>query len=217
MTKRITMISPIQGGLTYGLLTVAGSPYTVDDALAAELVNRKVATFTDPQLPTGSDVAQIVYFTQAQFALIAAGLRGVTYEVTDAAGSPQYRWNGTAFVQTGSGGGTTAGVIGTYATAITATGSLTATHFGGTLVPVNSASAVQLNVPLDSALALSVLPALSFHAASFNVVGAGAVTFAGATGVTINGIAGPAAVTLSFPQFTQAILQQTAANTWTVS
>ena len=111
----------------------------------------------------------------------------------------------------------TVGVIGTYATAITATGSVAGTHFGGTLVPVNSASAVQLTVPLDSALALSVLPALSFHAAAFNVVGAGALTFAGATGVTINGIAGPTAVALSFAQFTQAILQQTAANTWTVS
>lgn len=111
----------------------------------------------------------------------------------------------------------TVGVVGVYSTQITATGSLTATHFGGTLVPVNSASAVQLNIPLDSALALSALSAGSFHLAAFDVVGVGAVTFAGATGVTINGVAGPTPVTLSFAQFQQALLKQTAANTWTVS
>ena len=111
----------------------------------------------------------------------------------------------------------TAGVVAVYSTQVTATGSLTVTHFGGTLVPVNSASAVQLNVPLDSALALSALPAGSFHLAAFDVIGAGAVTFAGAAGVTINGIAGPTPVALSFAQFQQALLKQTAANTWTVS
>lgn len=104
MTKRITILTPVKaaGGTD---MTVAGSPYTIADELAAELVNRGVAAYTDAQVPPSAYGAFVTYMTAAQFAQLAAGVFGVIYEITDTGGRPQYRWNGAAFVTVGGGGG----------------------------------------------------------------------------------------------------------------
>lgn len=104
MTQRVTMRSPVNGGIAYGLMTVAGSPYTVAEAFAAELVNRGVAVYTDAQPPATVYALFVTYLTSAQLAQ-AVGVLGITYEVTDVSGRPQYRWDGTAFVAAGGGGG----------------------------------------------------------------------------------------------------------------
>ena len=103
MTTSITMLSPVTaaGGT---LMTVAGSPYSVTDAVAAELVNRGVAVFANAIPPVSEYAEFVTYLTAAQYAQLAVGQAGVTYEVTDAGGRPQYRWNGSAFVALGSGG-----------------------------------------------------------------------------------------------------------------
>ena len=218
MTTRITMLAPISGGITLGLMTPAGSPYTVADALAAELVNRGAALYTDPQVP-GSVYGQFVtYLTNAQYGQLLVGTAGVVYEITDVAGRPQYRWNGSAFVAIGSGA--TTGLVSVNPAAdITANYTLVAADFGAGLRRVNSATPVVITVPSIAVLGLAATAGQE-RIAMFDNVGAGALTFAGAAaGQIINGTAGPTAAALSTAQFTQALLKQQAvgSDAWSLS
>ena len=191
MTTRITMLSPISGGITLGLMTAAGSPYTVAAELAAELVNRGVALYIDPQVP-GSVYGQFVtYLTNAQFGQLLVGTAGVVYEITDVAGRPQYRWNGSAFVAIGA---TTAGLATLNPTDITVSRAIAAADFGTGILRINSAAVVAITLPTVAAMALAAT-AGQVRMLAVEVLGGGIPTFAGATAsTTINGTAGPTTV-----------------------
>lgn len=51
---------------------------------------------TSPRIKQGAP-ATVTELTAAQLAALTTGQTGVTYEVTDVAGRPQYRWDGAAF------------------------------------------------------------------------------------------------------------------------
>ena len=207
MTKRITMIAAIQGGAAYGQLG-QGGVYTVDDALAAELVNRAVAVFTDPVLPAGpAGVVFVGYYTAAQFALLATGVPGLIYQVTDAAGQPQYRWNGTAFVGIGSGGSATfAGLVGAPADNVALAGVLAAKTDSLTPTVLTASTAItrtaHLNRPLSIAQAGATTMTFAGNATSGALAGDGfELLNTGVGTVTLAGsITAAAGYTLTIPQ-----------------
>lgn len=51
MTTKINVSVPVFGGVALGLMTAASNPWSVPDELAAELVNRGVASLVTPTLP----------------------------------------------------------------------------------------------------------------------------------------------------------------------
>lgn len=71
MSKRINMnpSASVQGGVGIGVMTASGNPWTVSDAFADDLVNRKLATYLDLQL--GEPVpARLSQSSSSQFAII---------------------------------------------------------------------------------------------------------------------------------------------------
>jgi hypothetical protein len=207
--------------MTIKLLTKWGdypinSLLTLDSATETAMVADKIATtnlaggvvvpVAQPAL--GDQPSRFVSLTNAQFALLTTGRPGWVYELSDAAGKPQYRWNGSAFsiIGSGTGGSLTVETLPSDASPYTFRWVSDTDSDANKMKRWATATALTFNLP-DTVTGNPNIP-IGTQAVVYVEVGAGDVTFAAqgsaqivskAGGFTTNGEKSTVVITLVAP------------------
>lgn len=188
----ITLTSAV---LIAGAVEAADTTHTLDAAVEADLVRRGLAAYVAAPVRGGLDGLQVREVAAADLAAYA-GRFGEVIEVHDAAGRPQFRFDGSGLALVSAGHGRT----------ITAAADATLTD-AGALVTYDAATPGALTIPSDATAGWSGAVVLSLCQA-----GAGAPSFAAGAGVTLRAPLGAA----SAEQYGVISARRIGADEWTL-